>query len=66
MSKKNKLRLFFYSNSALFAGGSAKILFAPGVGYPSYAIDCGCLNAGSGSFGSRPTIFKDTVEKLGQ
>jgi len=24
------------------------------------------LNAGSGSFGSRPSIFKDTVERLGQ
>jgi len=41
MSKKNKLRLFFYSNSALFVDGSAKILFAPGAGYPSYATDCG-------------------------
>jgi len=35
MSKKNKLRLFFYSNSALFVGESAKILFVPSVGYPS-------------------------------
>jgi len=34
--EKNKLRLFFYSNSALFfVGGSAKILFAPGAVYPS-------------------------------
>jgi len=62
----NKLRLFFYSNSALFVGGSAKILFAPGARYPSYATDCGWLNAGSGFFGSRPAIFKDTVERLGQ
>jgi len=30
MTKKNKLRLFFYSNSALFVGGSANILFAQG------------------------------------
>jgi len=39
MSKKNKMCLFFYSNSAIFVSGSAKILFAPGAGYPSYAID---------------------------
>jgi len=41
MSKKNKLRLFFYLISALFVGRSAKILFVPGAGYPSYATDCG-------------------------
>jgi len=41
MSKKNKLRVFFYSKSALFVGGSAKILFAPAAEYRSYGTDCG-------------------------
>jgi len=41
MSKKNKLRLFFYSNFALFVSGSAKILLAPGTGSLSYATDGG-------------------------
>jgi len=30
--------LFFYSNSAPFLVGSAKILFDPGAGYVSYAM----------------------------
>jgi len=38
--EKEQMRLFFYSNSALFVGGSAKTLFALSAGYSSYATDC--------------------------
>jgi len=49
-----------------FCWWERKNIIAPGAGYPSYATDCDWLNARSGSFGSRPTVFKDTVERLRQ
>jgi len=38
VEKEQTAPLYIYSNSAFFVGGSAKISFAPGAGYPSYAL----------------------------
>jgi len=37
VEKEQTTSLFLF----LFVGGSAKTLFIPGAGYPSYATDCG-------------------------
>jgi len=64
--KKEKIAPLFLFKLCTFCWWERKNIICPRVGRLSYATDCGWLNAGSGCFGSRPAILKDTVERHGQ